>query len=164
MYSLGKKLIQIFAPNMVSAQQWMYADFLAPILFPTPNKMDGFINIGGRSDMNSPTTNNNNNNETDWEYEASLLNQTYQAGLSNETSLFDENNNQTRLKRSALLNENEEASTNNSSGMMDDDVMKNLAYLENDPNAFFKPSSPFFSLLTGSDRGLLSVMKIKLSI
>ena len=129
---------------MVSSQQWMYADFLAPILFPTSHHTP--ISIGGRSELPSLNLNETNQTNTE-EFDNKLISM---MNFSNETDVYVES-----LNRTKRLAEEESDARNSSADMSE--VMKNLAFLENDPNAAFKPSSAFFSLMTGGDRGFILV-------
>lgn len=149
---------------MISEQQWMYADFLAPILFPNSSPNGAGINIGGRSEVAKNETTTNDTNIQD---EAIILsnlmgavisdlsssNQTNQSGIGISSSVLTE-----ILNRTKRWSEDEATASGddegNSSSIDASEVMKNLAYLENDPNAAFKPSSAFFSLLTGGNRGI----------
>lgn len=150
---------------MISEQQWMYADFLAPILFPNSSPNGAGINIGGRSEVAKNETTNNNTKIQD---EAIILsnlmgavisdlssNQTNQSGIGIPSSVLTE-----ILNRTKRWSEGEAAASDdegNSSSIDASEIMKNLAYLENDPNAAFKPSSAFFSLLTGGNRGISKI-------
>lgn len=149
MYTFGKKLVQIFAPNMVTAQQWIYADFLAPILFTPSNKGEStLINTGGRSDVRNDLQSNETKPEN---IEQIIKNYTYDK-LDNFNNSIVDSVNLTRSKRTpASIDKYMGSSSTN------EDVIKNLAFLENDPNAVFKPSSPFFHLLTGSNRGCFNI-------
>lgn len=120
---------------MVSSQQWMYADFLAPILFPTTSHSS--ISIGGRSELPSENLNETNLTNTE-EFGLNFRNESlsYVEGLNRTKRWADEENEDIR---------------NNSADVSE--VMKNLAFLESDPNAAFKPSSAFFNLMAGGDRG-----------
>lgn len=119
---------------MVSSQQWMYADFLAPILFPTTSHSS--ISIGGRSELASVHLNESNFTNTE------VFDEIMRMNFTNESYVESLN----RTKRWA-----DDEDRNNSADVSE--YMKNLAFLENDPNAAFKPSSAFFSLMTGGDRG-----------
>ena len=80
-------------------------------------------------------------------------NQTNQSGIGMlPSSVLTEILNRTkRWSEGEAVASDDEA---NSSSIDASEIMKNLAYLENDPNAAFKPSSAFFSLLTGGNRGI----------
>lgn len=150
-YTFAKKLIQIFAPDLVSPQQWLYADLLTPILFPSSStssdKLDSLM-VGSRSQVKGSNT-----NETlkDTFHDSPVflngINETF-----NETEMGS-NKTLSRRKRFSEVDSSEpgdQVSGNSSSSEMSE-IWKNLEYLENDPNAFFKPSK-LMNLVSG-DRG-----------
>lgn len=43
---MGKKILQIFAPGLISQQQWVYIDLLAPILLPKLDQTTSALQTG----------------------------------------------------------------------------------------------------------------------
>ena len=125
----------------------MYADILAPILLPTlTSRFESTVprTVTEPSPLEASILNTTNI--------SSLINDDFTSNKSNISLEIDPKTNETvkyqRLKRQLEPSKNNDKNENS---VELNDVLKNLEFLENDPNAFIKPS--FFSV--PNERGLI---------
>lgn len=130
----------------------MYADILAPILLPTlTSRFESTVprTVTEPSPLEASILNTTNI--------SSLINDEFTANTSNISLEIDPKTNETvkyqRLKRQL---EASKSNDKNENSVELNDVLKNLEFLENDPNAFIKPS--FFSV--PNERGLIKTHRI----
>jgi hypothetical protein len=161
---LSKKLLEIFAPDLVSPQQWVYVDLLAPIILPSLDRTKNTYYqtspiVVARSEVDDDDDNFTNQSTTIDYVTASMVGN----NISNLTTTLDLGHTET-LRRKRLVDSSnfttmsEQQTTE--SPVQFDEVLKNLAYLQNDPNAAIKPST-FLDFVT-NERGMFYFGQINL--
>lgn len=136
-------------PNTVSAQQWTYADILVPLLLP---KLDSFSARTLLHPIELQDKETNSMSFGKYNDGIRVFHDAANVTMTNSTSFLELiNGTVARVKRFLDSNFTLENDSNSSSSEMNE-VLKNLEYLENDPNAAFKPSSGFFNLLVNTNQ------------
>jgi hypothetical protein len=86
-YTFGKKLVQIFSPDLMTPQQWIYIDILAPLLLP---RLDNKL-----KPQTSSSTSLSSSEEEDEESDENAVNPSADAWNFTDRHLFSS----THLKR-----------------------------------------------------------------